>query len=184
MREVPFGNDGNFSRDRMIAVINSELANNIGNLVQRTLSMIQKNCGGMIPQGKIADSEVGIRGIDFEGIIAMIDSCEFDKYIGEILFYSSQANEYIDKKAPWALKKEGKLEEMGLVLYSLAESIRKIAIILQPLIPKSSSDILDQLMVPEGQRSFRHLSAEFALIPATPLPPPQPVFPRFMEKVA
>src|SRR5690606_23627881 len=111
-------------------------------------------------------------------------NCTFDKYIGEVVKYASQANEYIDKSAPWALKKEGKLEEMGKVLYSLAESIRKIALILSPVIPNSSSKILDQLAVPENQRSFAHLSTEFALSPGTLLPPPEPVFPRFMEKSA
>jgi len=184
MREVPFGNDGNFSRERMIAVINSELANNIGNLVQRTLSMINKNCDGKIPEGIIRESEIGICGINFEALENLIQDNEFEKYINEIVKYSSGANEYIDKNAPWALKKEGKLQEMGKVLYALAESIRKIALLLQPIMPDSSCKILDQLMIPENQRLFRHLSSEFALIPGVLLSPPQPVFPRFMDKAA
>ena len=182
MREVPFGNDGNFSREGMINRINSELANNIGNLAQRTLSMIQKNCGGRIPNGTVADAEVGITGVDKDKLIQNMDKCAFDKYAGDIVKYASQANEYIDKKAPWALKKQGELEEMGKVLYALAESIRKIAIMIQPIMPHSSSKVLDLLAVPENQRSFAHLSAEFALLPGVVLPPPEPVFPRFVEK--
>ena len=184
MREVPFGNDGNFSRDRMISVINSELANNLGNLVQRTLSMIYKNCGGIVP----GTAEQVVRNdsvqVDVKTLSGYIERCEFEKYVGDITRHSSEANEYIDKTAPWSLKKQGKLDEMGLVLYSLAESIRKIAIISQPVIPYSSSKILDQLAVPQSHRSFRHLLPEFALIPGSPFPPPEPVFPRFMEKAA
>jgi len=180
MREVPFGNDGNFSRERMITVINSELANNIGNLVQRTLSMIAKNCDGILPKG-MQDGEA-LAVIDFNVMNAMMARNECDKYIHAILGYSSEANEYIDKKAPWALKKAGKTDEMHTVLYVLAEAIRKIALLLQPVIPQSSCKILDQLAVPENQRSFHHLSETFALIPGTPLPPPQPVFPRFIAK--
>ena len=184
MREVPFGSDGNFSRDRMIAVVNSELANNIGNLVQRTLSMINKNCEGVLPGGTARAKSNDSVAVDRSKLSAFIERCEFDKYISEVVRYSSEANEYIDKKAPWSLKKQGLVEEMGNVLYDLAESIRKIAIILQPIIPQSSSKILDQLAVAENKRSFQHLLPEFSLIPGTPLPPPQPVFPRFMEKAA
>jgi len=182
LREVPFGSDGNFSRERMVQVINSELANNIGNLVQRTLSMINKNCNGILPNGSVKDSPVGITGINFEEAQLFIENNEFDKYTNRVIKYASEANEYIDKQAPWALKKLGKLEEMGKVLYSLAESIRKIAIFIHPFMPESSSKILDQLAVPFDQRSFHHLSETFSLIPGTVLPPPQPVFPRFIEK--
>ncbi|MDX2073508.1 MAG: methionine--tRNA ligase [Alphaproteobacteria bacterium] len=225
MREVPFGNDGNFSRERMITVINSELANNIGNLCQRTLSMIAKNCDGKVPNwskswgsnpddikkaveralalplgeyakltkeetakleslaqlydsGGVSASAVGIRGIDFETIADQVSHCQFDKYLGNIIKWSSEANEYIDKYAPWTFKKESKLEEMEAVLFSLAESIRKIAILLWPVIPTSAAKILDQLAVPPAERGFKHLSAEFALKPGTPLPPPSGVFPR------
>lgn len=181
MREVPFGNDGNFARDRVIALINSDLANNIGNLVQRTLSMIAKNCDGVLP-GK-GGSEPSIT-IDLSKLSVMMEACEFDKYLMEIIKYSSEANEYIDKKAPWTLKKQGELEAMGAVLYALAESIRKIAILIQPVMPESAGRILNQLAVPAQLRSFHHLADAFALMPGTPLSPPQPVFPRFMDKVA
>jgi len=178
MREVPFGNDGNFSREALIARVNSELANNIGNLAQRTLSMISKNCDGKVPHGRVQDSDVGIRGIDFDAIREALQNCEFDKYTNHAIKYASEANEYIDRQAPWTLKKEGKLEEMGKVLYSLAESIRKISILLQPITPDSASKILDQLAIPPDRRTFAHLSEQFALKPGTPLPPPEPVFPR------
>lgn len=180
MREVPFGNDGNFSRERMTQVINAELANNIGNLVQRTLSMINKNCEGKVPAGS-ADN---ICSIAPDSSFAKIKNNEFDKYATDLVRYASEANEYIDKQAPWTLKKEGKLEEMGRVLYSLAESLRKIAILLQPIMPASAAKILDQLAIPSHERMFKHLTHEYALKPGTPLPVPQGVFPRVVEKKA
>ncbi len=172
MREVPFGNDGNFSREAMINRVNSELANNIGNLVQRTLSMIAKNCDGKIPAAGAQPSLVTVT----EAELTKIPACEFDKYIGDIVRYASEANEFIDKQAPWALKKQGKLEEMGHVLYALADAIRKIAILLQPVIPVSAAKILDQLAVPASQRGFSDLGR--GLVPGTALSPPEPVFPR------
>ncbi len=182
MREVPFGNDGNFARERVIALINSDLANNIGNLVQRTLSMIAKNCDGVLPsKGQGADESISV---DLPKLTGMIEECHFDKYATEIVRYASEANEYIDKKAPWTLKKNGDVKGMGIVLYALAESIRKIAILCQAIMPDASAKILDQLAIAPEQRSFRYLNAEFALIPGVHLEPPQPVFPRFLEKAA
>jgi methionyl-tRNA synthetase len=187
MREVPFGNDGNFSKERMASVINSELANNIGNLVQRTLSMINKNCEGKTPSsakvtpadffGGSADITTSFQ-INYENI--MLQNA-FDKVLQYVVFLASNANEYIDTQAPWKLKKENP-ERMEAVLYCLADRIRTIAIMLQPFMPDSASRILDQLAIPEDQRMFRHLSKEYALKPGTPLPAPEPVFPRLVEK--
>jgi len=184
MREVPFGNDGNFSRERMVTVINSELANNIGNLVQRTLSMIHKNCGGMIPANDMLSSLFASPIDDLlDNYHASMNDNAFTNAAETIVTLASRYNSFIDAQAPWKLKKEAP-EKMEAVLYILAEGIRKIAIMVQPFMPDSASKILDQLAVPADQRSFRHLSETFMLIPGTMLPPPQPVFPRFTEKTA
>jgi methionyl-tRNA synthetase len=193
MREVPFGNDGNFSRERMIAVINSELANNIGNLVQRTLSMVAKNCDGKIPSAdgvekdeldmsflyNIYVTELGTP----KDIEARYMNCKFNDIMADIVAIASEANNYIDNKAPW---KQKKIDErlMNATLYHLLEGIRCIAIMIQPFIPISSSKILDLLSVPQDKRSFEHLSSTNALQSGTSLPPPEPVFPRFVEKGA
>ncbi len=188
MREVPFGNDGNFSRDAMIDRINSDLANNIGNLAQRTLSMIQKNCDGVVPQCKAQSAESsGLLGYikdvfkDFD-----IADFRFDLAIEKIITASSRANEYLDEAAPLKLKKEGEMKEMGYVLYELAESIRQIAITLQPFTPIAAKKILLQLGYKEadfdnkyGGVAFEQLAAEFALKPGVSLPKPAGVFPRF-----
>ncbi|MDE3060683.1 MAG: methionine--tRNA ligase [Pseudomonadota bacterium] len=194
MREVPFGNDGNFSRENMINRINSELANNIGNLVQRTLSMIQKNCEGKLPEYQYSVAENDL----FSGIQPLVDlgqsrtqgymhnfmdNQQIHLMLEEIIAAASRANAYIDAQAPWALKKTD-IARMNTVLYALAEAIRKISIVLQCAIPDSAAKILDFLAVPMDKRSFAHLSPEFTLSSGTLLPPPQPVFPRFMEKAA
>lgn len=194
MSEVPFGNDGNFSRERLINRINSELANNIGNLVQRTLSMIHKNCEGKVPAFTyMAEEDALFAGIqpllaicqsDAQGYSHnLIDYQKINQMLEAIVAAASCANAYIDMQAPWGLKKTN-IDRMNTVLYALAEVIRKISLVLQVIVPDSSSKILDFLAVPENQRSFAHLSPQFALVPGTILPPPQPVFPRFSEKSA
>jgi len=184
MREVPFGNDGNFSRERMVAVINSELANNIGNLTQRTLSMVAKNCGGKVPDFTPASDEganVLAHAYSLEAINNEMSHCNFSVVAQYLLSLASLANGYIDISAPWKLKEENPIR-MNHILYVLSETIRCLAIKLQPFIPTSSSKMLDLLAIPLENRGFEHLSADFALKSGAPLPPPEPVFPRFVEK--
>lgn len=186
LREVPFGNDGNFSREGMINRINSELANNIGNLVQRTLSMIAKNCGGKVPQSSLLVFDEELKRLCYSNvptITKLMEEKKFHLAMEEILAIATAANGFIDREAPWTLKKTDP-ERMEHVLYALAECIRCIGILLQSFMPSSSQKILGQLHVGENARSFAHLSTEFALSPGTPLPPPEPVFPRFVEKTA
>ena len=191
MREVPFGNDGNFSRSGMISRINSELSNNIGNLAQRTLSIIAKNCDGKVPNfGAIKRDEIDMNFLEEvyvtnEKTPLEVDkkysNCKFSDILEDIISIASKANNFIDVKAPWKDKKDN-VARMEATLYYLLEAIRCIAIMIQPFIPDSSSKILDQLAVPKDQRLFHHLSEQFSLIPGTVLAPPQPVFPRFSER--
>lgn len=187
MREVPFGNDGNFSRSSLIDRINSEMANNFGNLAQRTLALIQKNCDAKVPDPKPAGDRPQDKAfLDLvqitipqtpESVMDAMERCRFSDVLANILGMSSFANEYIDREAPWKQKTDAP-EQMAATLYHLAEAIRCISIMLQPFIPDSSSKMLDQLAVPSDQREFRHLTPEFALKPGTSLPKPEPIFPR------
>lgn len=189
MREVPFGNDGDYSRDRMITLMNADLANNVGNLVQRTLSMINKNCDGKLPvwqPGHEADVVLMKKGYNREEDIEIPEAVNealqvqrFDVALTEIVKFSTLANAYIDEQAPWKLKKENPAR-MGEVLYTLAEVIRCIGILLQPFLPDAAAKILDQLSVPSDCRSFSHLTPDFALEPGTVLPAPQGIFPRYV----
>jgi len=191
LREFPFGQDGNFSRERIIAVVNSELANNVGNLVQRTLSMIQKNCDSAVPKYNGAP----LREIDEElkkkvqvtekdtpeQVRKKYLNCKFQEIMMEIIEISSWLNSYIDKEAPWVQKKSNP-ELMEAILYYLAEGIRCIAIMLQPFMPDSAEKILDLLAAPEDQRTFEHLKPKYTLKPGTKLPEPKAIFPRISEK--
>lgn len=186
LKAMPFGNDGDFSKDRMIETINADLANNIGNLAQRTLSMIQKNCGGLVPEFSNAALEAEDQKILFWGYAdagsikkesQLIQYGGFVDSLNGILKAAHEANLYVDSQAPWVKKKENP-ERMNAILYHLAEVVRCIGIMLQPYCPVASGKILDQLAVPADQRSFSHLTAEYALKPGTPLPAPEGVFPR------
>lgn len=194
MREVPFGSDGNFSRQGMINRINSELANNLGNLAQRTLSIISKNCGGIIPTPseltaideelvEKANNLIPGQAFGANSYHDLILSQQFHLALEKIVSVGNDANAYIDSQAPWKLKKENP-ERMNTVLYVLYGVIRKIAYVLQPFAPASSHTLMDQLSIPDNERDFSYAADEFAPPPGTALPPPQPVFLRFTERAA
>ncbi|MFC3677443.1 methionine--tRNA ligase [Ferrovibrio xuzhouensis] len=187
MREVPFGNDGDFRRSAIIGRINSELANGFGNLAQRTLSFCAKNTGAAVPQpGELSEAD--------EALLAHADSLH--PRMGESLDVQAihtalqhwfdlvdAANKYIDVEAPWTLRKTDPAR-MLTVLWCLLEAIRQLAILAQPFMPASAAKMLDQLGVSEAARSFAHLGEAGRLRAGTPLPAPQGVFPRHVEAAA
>lgn len=181
LKAMPFGNDGDLSRDKLVETVNADLANNFGNLAQRTLSMIAKNNEGRIP--KCTDYVDFGWEEHFANIQNEMKNFQFQNALNEIVLLGNKANEYVDKQAPWALKKEGKLEEMGNVLYNLAEVVRKIAILLQPFCPVAANKLLDQLVIPQNERSFYHLQTTgYQLKADTGLPAPSGIFPRIEIK--
>lgn len=185
LREVPFGNDGDFSHSQAILRINSDLANGLGNLAQRTLSMINKNCEEVVPEfGALTPDDKALLDQAQVKMLASVrmelDQQRFHKALEEIWHVVNAANGYIDAQAPWGLKKTD-LPRMGTVLYVLAETIRCLALIVQPFVPDSASKMLDQLGVPRDQRSFEFLNEKHALKPGTKLPAPQGIFPRIIE---
>ncbi|MDE1152202.1 MAG: methionine--tRNA ligase [Micavibrio sp.] len=192
MREVTFGQDGDISYELLGNRVNAELANNIGNLAQRTLSQIAKNCDGKVPQPGILE-DVDHQLLDKAGQAMLIavrgefEKMQFSKAIEEIVQAANAANLYIDSQAPWTLKKTN-LERMGTVLYVLAEVIRNLGLILQPVTPVAANKILDQVAVAADARDFSFIGAGYALQPGTALPAPQGVFPRYEapseEKIA
>lgn len=184
MREVPFGSDGNFAKETLKTRINADLANNIGNLVQRTLSMVHKNCDGKVPQcdWSVFDENIQILCYDsMEQHLNRINKQQLHIECEEIIALASLANEYIDKMAPWTLKKTDP-EKMQRVLYALCEMIRCIAIYLQPFMPESASKILSFLNIPLEARDFAYLTKSAALKPGAEIQVPQAVFPRIEIK--
>ena len=185
LREVPFGNDGDFSRSAIVQRMNGELANDFGNLAQRVLSMINKNCDGKLPKpGEFSnDDKVLLANVDglLEIIRNALDSQSFHTALEEIWGQIRAANSYVDRQAPWALKKEDP-ERMKTVLYVLADVIRQLALITQPFMPGSAAKMLDQVAVKETARDFQSYGEKGRLISGVELPKPEGVFPRFMEE--
>ena len=187
MREVSFGQDGSYSEEAIGTRINADLANGIGNLASRSLSMIVKNCDGKIPQpaALTAEDQAMLAAAD-----AMLNTCreEMDKQlihraVAAIIAVVSETDRYFAGQEPWALKKTDP-ERMGTVLYVTAEVVRQIAILLQPIMPTSAEKLLDLVAAPAGKRDFAALGEAGRLVPGTPLEAPTPVFPRYVAPEA
>jgi methionyl-tRNA synthetase len=182
MREVPFGNDGDFSRAAIIKRINSDLANDWGNLVQRVCAMIARSCEGRVPEpGPLAGEDEALLAQAHDllpRLRALIAEQALSRALEAIWEVVGAANRYVDAQAPWTLRKTDP-PRMATVLWVLAELIRHVAILTQPVMPDAASRILDQLAVSPARRSFADLGPDGArLVPGTALPPPAGVFPR------
>jgi methionyl-tRNA synthetase len=181
-----FGADGNFARSNLIARCNSELSNKIGNLLQRTASFVYKNCDRAVPNiphdviGRLYQEEllmlVLVRHAEN---ITYMSNFQINKVLENIIYIAEQANLYIDQQAPWSLKNTD-IERMNLVLYCLLELVRNIAIMLLPFTPDAAEKMLNQLGVPDNERSFDHLGYEYALKPEAGIQEPMPIFPRLI----
>jgi methionyl-tRNA synthetase len=184
LREVPFGNDGDFSHRAVVGRINNDLANDFGNLAQRVLSMIGKNCNAQVPEpGDLTEADRALlaaaHGL-LERLRAEFTVQAFHKALVILWEVVGQANRYVDEQAPWALRKSDP-SRMATVLHVLAETIRHLAILAQPVMPEAAGHMLDQLGVEQGARRFSALSPAGALVPGTALPKPEPIFPRYAD---
>ncbi len=185
LREVPFGSDGDFSHEAMVGRMNYELANDYGNLVQRVLSMIAKNCGGKVPApGNLTNEDRALLEPLHRlmpTLRPLMDRQAFHEVLEAIWINVRAANAYVDHQAPWALRKNDPAR-MATVLYVLAEAIRHLALATLPFMPDSSDRILDQLNILADQRVFASMGETGELTPGSPLPKPHGVFPRFVEE--
>ncbi|MGE0061749.1 MAG: methionine--tRNA ligase [Xanthobacteraceae bacterium] len=184
LREVPFGQDGNYSHEAIINRTNADLANDLGNLAQRSLSMIGKQLGGVMPApAAFSDADKTILAAA-DGMIGKARDAMQTQALHQVLnavwAVVADANRYFAGEAPWALAKTDPAKQ-GTVLYVTAEVIRQVAILAQPFIPASAGKLLDLLAVPESERTFAQLDGKQRLTPGTKLPAPQPVFPRYVE---
>lgn len=185
LREVPFGQDGSYSHDAIVQRINADLANDLGNLAQRSLSMIAKNCDGSLPTpGALApEDEAMLAAAD--GLLATcrtaMSSQQIHVALNAIWAVVAAANRYFAASEPWALRKTDPVR-MGSVLYVTAETVRQVAILIQPIMPDSAAKLLDLLGVPDDQRVFASLGEAGRLIGGTVLPKPSAVFPRYVDE--
>jgi methionyl-tRNA synthetase len=182
MTEVNFGSDGDFSDQAMIQKVNTNLANELGNLCQRALSMIFKNCGEAVPVqvGPFTQEDEALlasaRGL-YKKAASEISEQAIQKYANTMIEMVWDTNKYIDTMAPWILRKTDP-ERMATVLYVILEVLRHVVILYQPIIPDSANKILDLLTVPKDERTFAHLTDDFKIKPGAPVSKPEGVFPR------
>lgn len=183
LREVPFGADGVFSNEALISRINSDLANDLGNLVSRTVAMIQKYFGGMIPETR----ETGAFDEELKGIVSqckakteeLLDKLQFSTALTEIWKAIARTNKYIDETMPWALAKdEQKKARLAQVMYNLVESIRIVSILIQPFMPETPGKIWAQISVPEEQRTWESAGQWGTYCQKSPVAPGEIIFPR------
>ena len=185
LREKPFGADGSMSHPAIVSRINVELANDLGNLAQRSLSMIARNLGGALPARGAATEEDMVLLDAAAALPDLVRGCmdrqTFHEALEEIWKVIRAGNGYIDRQAPWALNKTDKVR-MAEVLRVLTDTVRVVATLLQPFMPTSMAKMLDQLGVPAEGRDLASLATPLA--DGTTLPAPQGVFPRYVEPVA
>ena len=184
LREVPFGQDGNYSHEAIVNRINADLANDLGNLAQRSLSMIAKNLNGVMPafgQPEASDRELleQAYGLVDKARAAMNDLA-LHTLLAETWKVVADANRYFASEEPW-IKRKTDQARFEAILAVTAEVLRVIAIIAQPTIPESAGRLLDLLGVPADLRMFSHTNAGYRVDAGTILPPPQPIFPRYVE---
>lgn len=186
LREVTFGQDGSYSSEAIVTKVNADLANSFGNLAQRTLSFIARNCDGILPiGGKIDPADAGLLELVGkavrEDVPAHFEALALSQGIEAWLRAVFACNQYIDAQAPWALRKTDP-ERMTAVLATLYEAIRDLAIAIQPIIPASAARLLDAMGVPDGERDFAALGREgrHEALAASGfrLALPTPIFPR------
>jgi methionyl-tRNA synthetase len=182
LREVPFGQDGNYSHEAIVNRINADLANDLGNLAQRSLSMIGKAFGGRLPEpGAFTDADKTILAAADNMIAtarAHMKTQQLHQVLNAVWAVVADANRYFASEEPWAKAKTDP-KRQGTILYVTAEILRQVAILAQPFVPASAANMLDQLAVPAGERAFDRLATRIKA--GVTLPPPKPVFPRYVE---
>ena len=197
LREVPFGQDGNYSHEAIVQRINADLANDLGNLAQRSLSIVAKNCGGAVPDWRDAvrdkaDLDMLARADELVGLVrGHMKAFAPHLYLGDVFAVVAETNRYFAAAEPWKLAKTNP-ERMRMVLYTTMETLRIVAILLQPVMPAAMSKLLDLLAVPTDRRMFADIDQGRTYgdlnspkrLRLGGLPPPAAIFPRYVEPEA
>ncbi|MDR9852725.1 methionine--tRNA ligase [Paenibacillus sp. VCA1] len=185
LREVPFGADGTFTPESFVERVNSDLANDLGNLLNRTVAMVDKYFDGVVPEYKSGvtafdgELEEAAKAV-YQKVEDAMENMEFSVALTAISQFISRSNKYIDETQPWALAKdESKREELASVMTHLVESLRIASILLQPFLTQAPRKIWEQLGISEGELTAWDSGKTFGLIPAgTKLVKGNPIFPR------
>ena len=185
LREVPFGQDGNYSHESIIGRINADLANDLGNLAQRSLSMIARNCESTMPAAGTLTAADRTLVAAADGLLQEVrthhDQQAISRALDAIWRVVADANRYFAAEQPWSLKSSDP-QRMGTILSVTADVLRRIGILVQPYIPELATKLLDLLGVAESARRFADLGEAGAVPAGTKLPGPAPIFPRYVEE--
>jgi methionyl-tRNA synthetase len=187
LREVPFGQDGSYTDEAIITRVNADLANELGNLAQRSLSMVAKNLDGVVPEpSALTDADRALLA-QADGLLdrvrAHFDMQAMHLALEVIWRVLGEANRYFSAQEPWVLRKSADPVDQArfaTVLHTTLEVVRIAVLLAQPVMPESTGKLLDQLGQPAGQRTFAAIGTRLA--PGTPLPAPAGVFPRYDPK--
>jgi methionyl-tRNA synthetase len=187
LREVVFGQDGSYSHEAIVNRVNADLANDLGNLAQRSLSMIAKNCDGTIPQpGDLSEADKVILAAA-DGMYARareaMDRQGIKHYLDAVWGVVADANRYFAGEEPWA-KRKTDFKRMETILYVTAEVVRQVAILAAPVMPDAAGKLLDGLGQAPEARNFAALGEGGRLKAGTMIPAPTGVFPRYVEPEA
>jgi methionyl-tRNA synthetase len=184
LREIPFGQDGSYSKEAIIARINADLANELGNLAQRSLSMVAKNLDGVVPEPTALTDDDRELLLAADALLdrarAHFDAQAMHLALEAIWLVLGAANKYFSAQEPWVLRKsdaQADRARFGTVLYTTLEVVRIAALLAQPVMPDSAAKLLDLLGQPADQRTFAAVATRLA--PGTVLPAPTGVFPRY-----
>jgi methionyl-tRNA synthetase len=184
LREVPFGQDGNYSHEAIVQRINADLANDLGNLAQRSLSIVAKNGGGRIPeQGAVLDADAALLASAYGAVdVARAEMIRYAPHsaLAEIWSVVSEANRYFAGQEPWKLTKTDPARRDS-VLYATIETLRVVGILCQPFIPEAAAKLLDLLAVRADERDFAYATPAHRLVAGAELPAPSAIFPRYVE---
>ena len=177
-REVPFGNDGNFSKDAISQRVNADLSNNYGNLVQRITLFAVKNSNSLVYKTEDILNEdknlINFLKEKYEEYLFFMETQQIDKALKSVFELISETNSYIDKQAPWMLKKNN-IQRMNVVLFITLNIIRTSSLMLIPVIPTSANKVLDFLNIDQSERNFKNIKI---ILKDIKIVNPKPIFPR------